>query len=177
MVADTGRCWRVQVQRIRRHDIRPFPAGMRPPSWTLVEVRTATWTDQVNDAGSHLRRSGAGEPFPETLARLHNAFEQVHPFLDGNGRTGRLTLNLILVRLRYPPGPRQDQDDGGSREFRCWACRGSQLREISARSALHDRPANRTLVRPASVSGLRIALQTVPHPLRGPRTASMGRPG
>ena len=82
-----------------------------------MEVRTATWADQVNDAGSHLRRSGAGEPFPETLGRLHNAFERVHPLLDGNGRTGRLALNLILVRLGYPPGPRDDQDDGGAESF------------------------------------------------------------
>jgi len=75
----------------------------------------------VNDAGSHLRRSGAGEPFPETLARLHNALEQVHPFLDGYGRTGRLALNLILVRLGYPPGPRDDQacTTRGTRSAKC----------------------------------------------------------
>ena len=39
----------------------------------------------------------------ETLADLHARFEQIHPFLDGNGRAGRLVLNLVLVRLGYPP--------------------------------------------------------------------------
>ena len=29
-------------------------------------------------------------PLPEQLARLHNNFERVHPFIDGNGRTGDL---------------------------------------------------------------------------------------
>ncbi|MEZ0165475.1 Fic family protein [Kineococcus sp. LSe6-4] len=43
------------------------------------------------------------EPFPERLARLHNDFERLHPFIDGNGRTGRLLLNLVLVRLGHPP--------------------------------------------------------------------------
>ncbi len=40
---------------------------------------------------------------PEDLARAHAPFEQIHPFLDGNGRTGRLVLNLLLVRSGYPP--------------------------------------------------------------------------
>jgi hypothetical protein len=37
------------------------------------------------------------------LADLHAAFERVHPFRDGNGRSGRLILNLMLVRFGYPP--------------------------------------------------------------------------
>jgi Fic/DOC family len=40
---------------------------------------------------------------PEALAKVHVRFERIHPFLDGNGRTGRLVLNLLLVRLGYPP--------------------------------------------------------------------------
>lgn len=41
--------------------------------------------------------------FPEALADVHARFEQIHPFLDGNGRAGRLVLNLLLVRMGYPP--------------------------------------------------------------------------
>lgn len=42
------------------------------------------------------------EPYNE-LAALHGRFERIHPFLDGNSRAGRLLLNLVLVRLGYPP--------------------------------------------------------------------------
>jgi hypothetical protein len=39
---------------------------------------------------------------PEALAALHAEFERIHPFLDGNGRTGRLVLNLLLIQLGHP---------------------------------------------------------------------------
>lgn len=84
----------------REHDIQPFPGGMVPPSWTEVPSLMGTWVDRVCRLPSQEK---TGRPFPEELAYVHGSFERIHPFLDGNGRTGRLLLNLLLVRMGYPP--------------------------------------------------------------------------
>lgn len=34
---------------------------------------------------------------------FHLRFESIHPFVDGNGRTGRLILNVELMRHGFPP--------------------------------------------------------------------------
>lgn len=39
----------------------------------------------------------------ERIALFHLEFEGIHPFIDGNGRTGRLILNLDLIQNGYPP--------------------------------------------------------------------------
>ncbi|WP_245966903.1 Fic family protein [Sphaerisporangium album] len=76
---------------------------MTPPSWTLVPSEIQAWAD-VCALGRKLEtKEDLGHPLPEALAKIHNSFERIHPFIDGNGRTGRLVLNLILVRLGYPP--------------------------------------------------------------------------
>ncbi len=82
----------------REHDIQPFPGGMQPPAWTEVPALMRDWTTGVQRIRAEDQSS-----IPEELARLHARFEQIHPYLDGNGRAGRLLLNLILVRLGYPP--------------------------------------------------------------------------
>jgi Fic family protein len=47
-----------------------------------------------------------GEVYSIRLTRaaiVHVGFERVHTFSAGNGRVGRLLLNLILMRDGYPP--------------------------------------------------------------------------
>jgi hypothetical protein len=88
----------------RQHDIHPFDAGMTPPAWTEVPAAVSDWIADVVSLGRQLAKGvPLAAPLSEQLASIHNRFEQVHPFLDGNGRTGRLALNLVLVRLGYPP--------------------------------------------------------------------------
>ncbi len=81
----------------RWHDIRGFPGGMRPPAWTDVPALMDDWVRSV----AHIADDEL--PFPEAIAQHHATFEQIHPFIDGNGRTGRLLTNLVLIRLGYPP--------------------------------------------------------------------------
>ena len=81
----------------RKHEIQAFPGGITPVSHPFIHSMINDWIDDVNSLD--LRSL----TLPEEVARIHCRFEQIHPFLDGNGRTGRLILNLILVRLGYPP--------------------------------------------------------------------------
>lgn len=39
----------------------------------------------------------------ERVALFHLRFESIHPFIDGNGRTGRLIMNLQLINAGFPP--------------------------------------------------------------------------
>ena len=81
----------------REHNIQPLLSGLAPPSWERVPAELEEWLRTANQ----LRPRTPG--LPEAVAATHCRFEQIHPFLDGNGRTGRLILNLLLVRLGYPP--------------------------------------------------------------------------
>jgi hypothetical protein len=80
----------------RRHDIQSFPGGMTPPSWVEVPAALGEWVASLRDLND-------APVFIEALAAAHARFERIHPFLDGNGRVGRLIVNLLLVRSGRPP--------------------------------------------------------------------------
>ncbi|MEX2183862.1 MAG: Fic family protein [Chloroflexota bacterium] len=115
---------------VRRHDIKPFPEGMTPPPWPEVEAHLTDWLKIAND------QPPEGEHVLTHLARAHNALERIHPFRDGNGRVGRLILNLMLVRHGYPPAVIRKRDRPKYLKAQRRADRGevAPLTEIIARS-------------------------------------------
>ncbi|MDR1014022.1 MAG: Fic family protein [Coriobacteriales bacterium] len=55
---------------------------------------------------------------------FHVLFENIHPFMDGNGRTGRNLLNFMLIKSGYPPiSPRNDRQHHYLDALRQWQVR------------------------------------------------------
>lgn len=88
----------------RLSTLEPLRAGLAAPLPIAVPGMLDDWIDQVN------ARSAGTEHFCEWLAERHAHFERIHPFRDGNGRVGRLVLNLLLVRHGAPPAIIYKQD-------------------------------------------------------------------
>jgi len=68
-----------------------------PPPPEQMHVALADWEEYLHERGS--------EPDLIQCALIHEQFEAIHPFLDGNGRIGRLLITLFLAergRLSQP---------------------------------------------------------------------------
>lgn len=89
-------------------DYRRTPNWIGPPGCTVEAARfVPISTERVPDAMSAWERYLHTDT-PDKLiqlAILHAEFEAIHPFLDGNGRLGRLFVPLYLVDKKLLSGP------------------------------------------------------------------------
>jgi len=80
------------------------PVGVRKSDGTIYQfTEPLKVNDAMNDFISWLQ-DNKEDLDPITLAaQVHYKFVTIHPFIDGNGRTARLLMNLILIQNGYPP--------------------------------------------------------------------------
>ena len=78
----------------RRIPVRIMGAYHEPPQPYLVPIQMERLLLEFETYKLH--------PI-ESIALFHLKFEGIHPFIDGNGRTGRLIINFSLIQNGYPP--------------------------------------------------------------------------
>ena len=78
----------------RRIPVKIMGATHTPPEPHLVPEQMERLVLDLSEDKRHVI---------EVAAMFHLDFLGIHPFIDGNGRTGRLILNLMLMQAGYPP--------------------------------------------------------------------------
>lgn len=81
--------------RYRRIPVRITGAFQEPPQPYMIEP-------MMNELMFNYIQRKDKIHLVEAVALFHLDFEGIHPFIDGNGRTGRLLINLELLRHGYP---------------------------------------------------------------------------
>lgn len=82
--------------RIRNSGVRISGANFTPPNAIKVPDLLDELVDYINRNPEHLNSL-------ELASVFHHRLVWIHPFFDGNGRTVRLIMNLLLMRDGFPP--------------------------------------------------------------------------
>lgn len=89
----------------RRSPVWVGRAGATPTSATFVPPLPQHLGDLLADWERFVNDDGRALPALVQAGLMHYQFETIHPFLDGNGRIGRLLINLLLMERKRLPLP------------------------------------------------------------------------
>lgn len=98
-----------RLHEITALDVQPALRGEFRPYGYIVHIRgaavkTADPLEIRDDLEALLAAADGGDAHPILRAAgFHAMFENIHPFADGNGRTGRQILNMMLMQAGYEP--------------------------------------------------------------------------
>lgn len=91
-----------EAGRYRRENVVIAGASTVPPDFLHLDEEMRGLIDWYEGADQL-------HPIVRT-SELHARFVEIHPFVDGNGRTGRLLMNLELMKAGYPPAVLRKED-------------------------------------------------------------------
>jgi Fic family protein len=78
----------------RKHGVRILGANIPTANYLKVPVLLKELIKNINAPGKDIIAH---------VSEIHGRFEQIHPFSDGNGRIGRLLMQVMLLRINFPP--------------------------------------------------------------------------
>ena len=78
----------------RKHNVRIVGTYVPTANYLKVPVMMKQVAKNINNRKSDI---------VAYIAEIHSRFEQIHPFSDGNGRTGRLLMHAMLIENKLPP--------------------------------------------------------------------------
>jgi Fic family protein len=89
--------------RYRRVGVRITGSLTTPPEPVIVPELMEKFINQVHDPKAYDHPA-------QFVAAMHHRLVVIHPFIDGNGRTARLLMNLLLMQAGYPPAIIRPED-------------------------------------------------------------------
>jgi Fic family protein len=109
----------------RKGDLRITGAKIAPPPGLFINDWMGLFEEYVNQGFN-------GGDFIGYLAKQHVILETVHPFDDGNGRTGRIILNYLLISAGYPPVILKGDDENKKKYYKALEQADYVLRKLTA---------------------------------------------
>ena len=116
LVKEFQRCLTQNTYDTRRWQLGERPGEYKYHDYVTGKEEIGAAPEDVQEEMAELLSEMMDFPKEKVLvaaAYFHAKFENIHPFADGNGRTGRLVMNYILLLYGHPPVIIHEEDRKG----------------------------------------------------------------